>query len=56
MKVGPEERYLGGFSSPSMRKGMAKDYGIYATDRRFFGIYDRLARPGPLPHLRPPGS
>src|SRR2546425_6668253 len=55
MKARPEERYLGGFSSPSMRKGMAKGYGIYATDRRFFGVYDRLAGPGPLVPSRPPG-
>jgi hypothetical protein len=48
MKSEDQERYLGGFSSPSLRKGIAAGYGIYATNRRFFGIYDRLARPGPF--------
>ena|SRR2546425_3906847 len=48
MKSEGEEKYLGGFSSRSLRKGIAAGYGIYATNRRFFGIYDRLARPGPF--------
>ena len=49
------ERYFGGFSSTSMRKGIAAGYGVYATNRRLIGIYDRLARPGHFFLGKPPG-
>jgi len=54
-KAAGEEKYLGGFSSATMRREVAAGYGIYATNRRFFGIYDRLASPGPLLARRPSG-
>ncbi|GEM_PF-1116659 len=34
------EKYLGGFTSGSMNKGGA-GYGVYATDRRLFGVRSR---------------
>lgn len=46
-KAAQDEKYLGGFSSSSMRKGIAAGYGIYVTSKRIFGVYDRLASPGP---------
>ena len=36
------EKYLGGFSSPYLRRGAFAGYGIYVTDKRIFGVYDRF--------------
>lgn len=55
MKATSEEKFLDGFSSATMRRGVVPGYGIYATNRRFFGVFDRFASPGPLLLRRPPG-
>ena len=41
------EKYLGGFTSGNMNKGGA-GYGIYATDRRLFGVRNRRAAYGSI--------
>jgi hypothetical protein len=41
------EKYIGGFTSGGLNKGGA-GYGIYATDRRLFGVRSRLAAYGAI--------
>ena len=36
-----EEVYLGGFSSPNLKRGLIKGYGIYATSHRIIGVKHR---------------
>lgn len=36
-----EEVYLGGFTSPNLRKGIFRGYGVYATSQRIIGVKKR---------------
>ena len=36
-----EEIYLGGFSSPNLKRGLMRGYGIYATSHRIIGVKHR---------------
>lgn len=40
------EEYLGGFSSPYLKKGILTGYGIYVTNVRLFGVKNRKAGVG----------
>ncbi len=37
------EEYLGGISSPYLKKGILTGYGIYVTNMRIFGVRNRKA-------------
>ncbi len=41
-----KEEYLGGISSPYLKKGILTGYGIYVTSMRIFGVKNRKAGVG----------